>query len=155
MNPNHDVTIVAYRDDQVQPHGIRFKMYNGPAQGEPIDRLVSDKGNAMPKDQPHIVTFRLENKAGADLRFLKDPDEVLWIAAGDENNAPPCPEKSDRDADFSVVGSVTNDKLVVRNQNSRICKHSFALNFIGTNAAGKTAMIAYDPPWENNNGGAR
>lgn len=146
------ITIKA-RKDKSQNDGVAWSMEEN---GSTIagDTIQAAKHNTMAKDDPHLFIFMLDADRGLKLRFLKDPDEVMWVKAGSEHSAPACPNNSSKESEFEIV-SVNDETLMVSNLNSQKCKHKFVLNFMGKKPDGSTGLIQYDPIWGNTNGGSR
>ena len=144
------ITIKAFRDGS-PPDGYRFEML---PEGEPnTDRLTFNKNSdGMSKSDRYTVKFYLVNDSSSNLRFVSDEKEVMWVSKGTPTDPGPCPAVTCHDGQFDVK-DVEDYYLKVVNKDMDECQYKFVLNFIGLNSAGKTALIPFDPIWDNKNGG--
>jgi hypothetical protein len=146
------IVIKAYKDGSA-PDGYRFEML---PTGKPhTTTLTFNKDHdGMKKSQKYKVKFSLmnDNATGADLRFIRDDKEVMWVSKGTPTDPGPCPVVTIHDPEFEVK-TVEDYYLEITNKDDAICQYKFVLNFVGVNSAGKTALIPFDPIWDNKNGG--
>lgn len=147
-----NITISARRDP-TSYGGFHFDMLEN-GKNVPDDTIDCGKTDSHKQSDYHKFVFTLENAADTDLQFVDNPFDVMWVAPGNENQAPRCPDRRAHDKDFNI-GEIGPHRLVVHNANSRKCKHKFVLNFVGTRADGKRGVVPYDPIWGNTNGGSR
>jgi len=150
-NDERTIVIKACRDG-TPPDGYRFEML---PTGEPAtDRLTFNKDHdGMKKSQKYTVKFSLMNDSSSNLRFIRDEKVVMWVSKGTSTAPGPCPVVSIHDSEFEVK-DLEDYFLKVENKDTIECQYKFVLNFVGLNADGKTALIPFDPIWDNKNGGA-
>lgn len=138
MTKQKNVTIIAKNDGSA----IDFEMKEG---GTPTDLLQFTGGSAD-------ITFTLQNQGGANLEFVQNVNDVMYVIRGSNNHLPRCPKNNAGNpaTPFSVT-SVSANTLEVSNANPNVCFYKFALNFVDKNNNNK--IIPYDPIYDNRNGG--
>ncbi|HVF83901.1 MAG TPA: hypothetical protein VM913_07000 [Sphingomicrobium sp.] len=123
--------------------------------GRPTEALHFSKDEKkMKKVDWHDVVFVLKDPSGT-LAFHPDKDQALWVARGDEHNAPPCPAKQSSDPckGFRVKSNPRPNELLVHNDNAKECLLSYRLNFVAAGSGSNTIVAYHDPVVGNKNGG--
>jgi len=143
-NPKQANVDVIVTPDSTQPAGVRFE-------------LSSDLGSS------NELTFKNDNKPGFDLnfnlvdkdntgcKFMKDPQEAMWVQVAAPGTPPPCPTSPSYWDQFEAKNVSKNDTLLtVRNLNEYVQMFAFSLRFT---KPGWPDPILYDPIGNNQNGG--
>ena len=143
------VIVHAYDDDD-EDCGVGFGMSGYGVRQNEIHCKKDNPKHRMKKSDPHTIIFELANRSSRDLRFPKDPDDAMWVAADDQS----CPEDPchQKQVVFGVNVSSDGEQLTVKNHNKDKKRFAFTLNFHETKD-GKTVRVPFDPIWANNNGG--
>lgn len=121
--------------------------------GRDTELLVFNKNNDnMKKDESYDIVFALKNQGGADLAFVQDPGDVIYISKGSDTHLPKCPKNANGNPQTPfTVSNVQPLQLTVRNPDDDICFYKFALRFIDKNNSNK--IETFDPIFGNQNGG--
>lgn len=119
--------------------------------------LTFDKTkDGMKKTDDYEIKFKLKNEDGADLKFSRDLNKVLW-AEPTTVAEPPCPTSQQMQGIFYVKsqGDIKDDELTVTNTDPKVERFIFAFNFLPSNEVdGPTANYKlYDPIGDNLDGG--
>lgn len=153
---DRNITIYA-RPLAGNPGQYQFAMNKGFGADEVLEFDKSDDG--MWKWENYRITFHLKNEDGANLKFSRRLDKVLWAKPTNETN-PPCPAAQEMDGIFWVkqASDVSDGKVVVTNRDPDRQRFIFAFNFLPAtvNESSSTPAsdyILYDPIGNNQNGG--
>ncbi|HET9398642.1 MAG TPA: hypothetical protein VFO45_07480 [Sphingomicrobium sp.] len=119
--------------------------------------LTFDKTkDGMKKTDDYEIKFKLKNEDGADLKFSRDLNKVLWAEPTTVVD-PPCPTSQQMQGIFYVKsqGDIKDDELTVTNTDPKVERFIFAFNFLPSNEVdGPTANYKlYDPIGDNLDGG--
>jgi hypothetical protein len=150
--PKH-VVIIAHIDPS-KPDGVAFHMET--PNGEKLESLVFSKNDEkMAKKDEHELHFSLVQESGQTLEFAQSLTDVLWVAWGDKDHEPPCPQSQPANCPDPVfyAEKSTPKKLTVVNTNPDETFFSFTINFTDRTATGAKKLIPFDPIGENKNGG--
>jgi hypothetical protein len=140
--------------DSNSSSGYSFSMTKG---GKGASTLVFDKNeHGMKKSEHFKIAFKLHNTKGANLRFSKLADQVMWAMAT-EGPTGQCPPPQSAFPGFYVDPAtyIQDDLLTVVNEDMDVQAFSYCLNFVpvGTVEGPDTVYVPYDPIGENRNGG--
>ena len=150
--PKH-VNIIA-SEDPSKPDGVDFHLEK--PDGTRLASIVFDKGGeGMSHDDEHEVHFSLVQESGMTLEFAQSKKDVLWVAWGDKDHEPPCPETQPANCPDPVFYAEKSapKKLTVVNTNPKKSFFSFTINFVDPHSQTPTKLIPFDPIGENKNGG--
>ena len=139
-----DVTIVASKDAS---GNIDFHMEQ---RNQYTELLVFNKTkDNMSKSDHYLINFTLDDQSGEGLKF--NQTNTIYISKGSDKHVPKCPMNGSVGGpnEFSVVGTPTNTKLTVKNDDMNECFYKFVLNF--EDSSGKRHV--FDPIFGNQNGG--
>ena len=144
MPKDVDVTIVA---EKYASGNIDFLMEQ---RNQYTEILVFNKTkDNMSKNDHYLINFTLDDKSGAGLKFSQA--NTIYISKGSDKHLPKCPMNGSVGGpnEFSVVGTPTNTKLTVKNDDMNDCFYKFVLNFEDTSGN----RHVFDPIFGNQNGG--
>ena len=129
---------------------IEFEMEQA---GQYTEILVFNKTNDnIKKTEDYEIVFGLRNEAGADLEFVQDKSDVIWISKGSDVTLPKCPKNGNGNSNSPfTVTDVQAKTLTVRNPDNDINFYKFALRFV--DKANNGAIVTFDPIFGNQNGG--
>lgn len=141
-----DVTIRAKKVG----NDIEFEMLE---RNQETEILVFNKTNDnIPKNDHYTIDFALQNVAGANVEFVQDKDDVIFISKGSDTHLPRCPKNANGNPNTPFrVDSVSANTLSVHNPDSDICFYKFALRFVDRGDGNK--IRTFDPIFGNQNGG--
>jgi len=146
-------TIVVHMFDD-QNGDLQFNMSGFGVRNHEIRCSKDDPRRPMKKNQPHTVTFEINNRSSKDLVFPTDPARAMWVGS----DATTCPKATPpAHGDFPLKGRTVSDdreQLTVENNNSCKADFKFSLNFVEAGNAAEAPLIPYDPIWSNQNGGS-
>lgn len=153
MGNKRNVEITA-RPKLGNPGEYEFSMDEGNGK---TNQLTFDKTkDGMKKTEDYEIKFKLNNEDGADLKFSRDLNKVLWAEQTTVVD-PPCPTSQQMQGIFYVKsqGDIKDDELTVTNTDPKVERFIFAFNFLPSNEVdGPTANYKlYDPIGDNLDGG--
>ena len=136
------------------PGEYEFSMDEGNGK---TNQLTFDKTkDGMKKDEDYEIKFKLKNEDGADLKFSRDLNKVLWAEPTTVAD-PPCPTSQQMQGIFYVksASDIKDDELTVTNTDPAVQRFSFGFNFLPAGEVdGPTANYKlYDPIGDNLDGG--
>ena len=151
----HQVALQATKDQEGNYHfRPKSELWN-----EAEEELVFDKRNhGMNKQDYHLIEFVLDDQSGDELTFPEAPHDAMWVIAGAERANRQCPDRHST-SNYEVMEPICicddRKRLLVRNDNPRVEKWSFTLNFVkrGEDATDLDRYVSWDPGGTNMNGG--
>jgi len=138
-------------DDDEGQNGLGFGMSGFGVDKDEI-KCAKDKAG-MGKDDPHKITFEINNRTTRDLRFPdKNPHDAMWVGPNSTTCPQTAPTKDHAEFPWAHYKVLENgEQLEVKNLNSSVGRYKFSLNFAEDGK--QTPLIPYDPIWNNQNGG--
>lgn len=145
----------------VQPRKVTIKATKN---GSKIDFEMEENGHytelllfnkdldKIKKNESYQITFTLDNDNGANLEFVQDRGDVMYVLKGSNSSVPKCPKNANGNSQTPfTVSNVTATTLTVDNPDDDVCFYKFALRFIDKNNG--NAIVTFDPIYGNQNGG--
>ena len=151
----HQVPLHASKDDSGE---YRFRP-ESELWNDLEEELVFEKGkHGMRKQDYHLIEFLLDDQTGDGLKFPSTPHDAMWVTEGADRANRKCPDMNTV-SNYEVMEPicVTDDqsRLIIRNDNPRVEKWAFTLNFVkrGDDSSDARGFISWDPGGTNMNGG--
>lgn len=151
----HQVPLQATKDQTGHYHfRPQSELWN-----ESEEELVFDKSrHGMNKQDYHLIEFVLDDQSGDGLKFPETPHDAMWVVEGAERAHRHCPDMH-ASCNYEVMEPICicddRKRLIVRNDNPRVEKWAFTLNFVkrDEDASDPGRYVSWDPGGTNMNGG--
>jgi hypothetical protein len=156
VDKNVEITVTPNPNPTGPKDRYLFSMDDG--KGATQELAFDKTKDNMKKSDAYKIKFKLKNKDGANLRFSKDIDKVLWVMPV-ASKTDPCPTSDCKWPIFYVdpKDPIKDLELTVINTDPAVQLFKFAFNFL---PPGKSDPLPnseyeyYDPIGSNQNGGS-